>query len=190
MENNNENKIGSELGREAAESTPPAQSGAKKSFFQLIKFALVGASNTLIDMIVNIALSKLLGAIFGAANWITYTAKIVGYACGVLNSYLLNSRWTFKDERKQDKREIISFVAVNLAVLLISLGLIKLFMDVLHLDAWWLGLGLPEWITKFIDGKLFCSLLSTVICIFVNFVLNKLFVFTGKRENGENPAEE
>ena len=168
----------------SAENRANDGGGAKKSFIQLIKFAIVGASNTIVDMIVNIGLTKLL-ELFTSGNWITYAAKIVGYGCGVLNSYLLNSRWTFKEERKQDAREIISFIAVNIIVLLISLGLITLFADVLHLDEWWMGLGLPAWLTGFIGGRLFCSLLSTVICIFVNFVLNKLFVFTGKRKGEE-----
>ena len=159
--------------------------GAKKSFVQLIKFAIVGASNTLVDMIVNVAVNFVLN-LFTSGGWIIYASKTVGYACGVLNSYLLNSRWTFKEERKQDAREIISFIGVNIAVLLISLGLIYVFTNVFHLDDWWMNLGLPEWLTKFIHGKLFCSLLSTVICIFVNFILNKLFVFTGKKSKTEN----
>lgn len=153
----------------------------KKSLIQFIKFGLVGISNTVVDMIVNIGLTKLLG-LFTSGSWITYFAKTIGYACGVLNSYILNSRWTFKEERKQDKREIISFIAVNIAVLLISLGLIWLFTDVLNLDEWWLDLSLPAWLKKFIGGRLFCSLLATVICIFVNFILNKLFVFKSEDE--------
>ena len=153
---------------------------------QLIKFALVGASNTLVDMVVNTGLSFVLRLIFGgAANWITYTGKAVGYCCGILNSYIWNSRWTFKEEHRKDKREVISFVIVNLVVLLISFGLISLFKDVLSLNGWWMGLGLPAWLTKIVDGDLFCSLLSTVICIPVNFILNKLFVFKAKDNGGE-----
>ncbi len=158
----------------------------KKSLIQFIKFGLVGISNTVVDMIVNIGLTKLLG-LFASGSWITYFAKTVGYACGVLNSYILNSRWTFREERKQDKREIISFIAVNIAVLLISLGLIWVFTEVLNLDDWWMRLSLPEWMHRFIDGRLFCSLFATVICIFVNFILNKLFVFKG--ENEKNKAK-
>ena len=46
MENNQQNVSAKSAGPEA-----------KKSFIQLIKFAIVGASNTLVDMIVNIALT-------------------------------------------------------------------------------------------------------------------------------------
>lgn len=152
-----------------------------KSLLQLIKFALVGASNTLVDMIVNTGLSFLL-RLFFAGDWIYYLAKTVGYACGILNSYFFNSRWTFREERRRDRREKISFVAVNLIVLGISYGLIALFKDVFHWGEWWMGLGLPEGLTKVVGGELFCSLLATCICIPVNFILNKLFVFKGKKE--------
>lgn len=164
------------------------ESGAKKSFIQLVKFAIVGASNTLVDMVVNVAVNFVLN-LFTSGGWIIYASKTVGYACGVLNSYLLNSRWTFKEERKQDAREIFSFIAVNIAVLLISLGLIHVFTKILNLDDWWMSLALPAWLTKIITGEVFCSLLATCICIIVNFVLNKLFVFTGRKKNGEKAEE-
>ena len=149
---------------------------AKKSFFQLIKFGLVGIGNTLIDMVVSTVLSIVLAIPF-TGGWTVYVSKVVGYCAGILNSYILNSRWTFKEERRQDAREIISFIAVNLGVLLVSLGLIWLFTNALHIDDWWMSLGLPQWLTKIINGERACMLLSTCICIIVNFVGNKLFVF-------------
>jgi putative flippase GtrA len=165
---------------EKTEKTAPKKG---KSFIQLIKFALVGASNTLFDMIVNTVLSFVLNLFF-KGNWIVYVGKAVGYCCGILNSYLLNSRWTFRDEHKKSAREVFSFIGVNLLVLLISFGLIFVFKNVLHLNEWWMARGLPEWLTKIVTGDLFCSLLATCICIPVNFVLNKLFVFKAKEEEG------
>ena len=50
-------------------------SEGKKSFLQLIKFGLIGVSNTLIDFLIASALNALFG--------IYYLAKIVGYACGI-----------------------------------------------------------------------------------------------------------
>ena len=161
-------------------NTEPAPKKGK-SLIQLIKFALVGASNTIVDMIVNTIVTFIL-RLFTGGNWVVYAAKTVGYLCGLLNSYFLNSRWTFREERRQDAREKLSFVGVNVLVLLISFGLIFVFNILLHLGDWWMGLGLPEWLTKIIGGELFCSLLATCICIPVNFILNKLFVFKGRKE--------
>lgn len=146
----------------------------KRSFIQFIKFALVGASNTIIDMLV----SMVLNAIF---HWY-YFAKVIGYCCGVLNSYLLNSRWTFKEERRKDAKEIISFIGVNLVVLLISLGLMSLMKNTWNLVEWWDTLSLPSWMLKLVNGERFCMLVSAVICIVINFIGNKLFVFTNRKD--------
>lgn len=146
----------------------------KRSFIQFIKFALVGASNTIIDMLV----SMVLNAIF---HWY-YFAKVIGYCCGVLNSYLLNSRWTFREERRKDAKEIISFIGVNLVVLLISLGLMSLMKNTWNLVEWWDTLSLPSWMLKLINGERFCMLVSAVICIVINFIGNKLFVFTNRND--------
>lgn len=166
------------------EKTPAVNEKKGKSFFQLIKFALVGASNTLVDMIVSTGVSFLLNLI-ASGGWIVYVSKAIGYCCGILNSYIWNSRWTFREERRRDLREKLSFIGVNLLVLLISFGLITLFSEVFGLSAWWEKLGLPEFIHKLVSGRQFCSLLSTCICIPVNFILNKLLVFRGKKEEGK-----
>ncbi len=176
-----------EINNEELNSAEAPKKG--KSLVQLIKFALVGASNTIVDMIVNTGLSYLLNLFF-KGGWIVYLAKAVGYGCGLLNSYFLNSRWTFREEHRKETREKVSFVAVNIAVLLISFGLIFIFKNLLGMNTWWDGLmagseKAPGFIKKIVTGDLFCSLAATCICIPVNFILNKLFVFKGKKEEGE-----
>lgn len=148
-------------------------SEGKKSIVQLLKFVLIGASNTILDLLVTFALN----AIFG----IYYLAKIIGYACGIANSYFWNSRWTFREERKRDAREIVSFIAVNLVTLGLSLLLQWLFRDKLHLDAWWTGFAGENFLTKILNGDRFCLLLASGIALLVNFAGNKLLVFK-KRE--------
>lgn len=158
----------------------------KKNLLQFIKFGLVGASNTLVDMLVQIALGFVILKFVEESWGVTYVVKGVGYACGILNSYILNTRWTFKKEHTKSRKEKLGFVFVNLIVLALSLLLTKLlFANVFKLDAWWDGLALPEWMHKLVTGQRFCSLLATVICIPVNFILNKLFVFKGDGEKNK-----
>ena len=149
-------------------------SEGKKSFVQLLKFILIGASNTLIDLVVTFALN----AIFG----IYYLAKIIGYACGILNSYFWNSRWTFREERRRDAREILTFIAVNLVTLGLSLLLQWVLRDRLQLDAWWMGFAGDNLLTKVLNGERFCLLLASGVALLVNFAGNKLFVFKKRRE--------
>lgn len=144
-------------------------SEGKKSIVQLLKFVLIGASNTILDLLVTFALN----AIFG----IYYLAKIIGYACGIANSYFWNSRWTFREERKRDAREIVTFIAVNLVTLGLSLLLQWVFRDKLHLDAWWTGFAGENFLTKILNGDRFCLLLASGIALLVNFAGNKLLVF-------------
>ncbi len=153
------------------------ESKPKRSFIQLVKFVLVGASNTLVDLIVTRIIMALTG-------W-DYVAKVIGYILGIINSYVLNSAWTFKRERKRNTAEMLKFLAVNIAVLGISLGLKWLFQSGLQLDVWWIGFMGENWFTGLINGEYFCTLLATVICIFINFIGNKLFVFRPKSEEGE-----
>lgn len=155
-------------------------SEGKKSFLQLIKFGLIGVSNTLIDFMIASALNALFG--------IYYLAKIVGYACGIANSYFWNSRWTFREERRRDAREIVSFIAVNLVTLGLSLLLQWIFRDKLQLGAWWMRTLGENFLTRLLNGERFCLLLATGIALIVNFLGNKLLVFR-KKEQSE-PTEE
>lgn len=58
----------------------------------LIKFALVGVVNTLIDFAVY-ALLTTIGVNYILAQWISYSA-------GILNSYVMNRKWTFEKKKK------------------------------------------------------------------------------------------
>ena len=63
----------------------------KKTAWQIVKFAIVGVLNTLVDFAVFQTLNLLLG-------WV-YVAQVIGYSCGIINSYLWNSNWTFREQR-------------------------------------------------------------------------------------------
>ena len=154
-------------------------SEGKKSFVQLLKFVLIGASNTLLDLVVTFVLN----AVFG----IYYLAKVIGYACGIVNSYVWNSRWTFKEERRRDAREIVTFLAVNLVTLGLSLLLQWVFRDRLHLDVWWTDFAGENFFTRLLNGERFCLLLASGIALLVTFAGNKLLVF---RKRGTEPAQD
>ena len=80
------------------------QFDAPKSFIQLIKFALVGVLNTLVDFLVY----TLLVLVFGISEnnvFMIGLFTLIAYACGVLNSFILNTRWTFRQEYKRTAKE-------------------------------------------------------------------------------------
>ncbi|MDR2530419.1 MAG: GtrA family protein [Oscillospiraceae bacterium] len=86
----------------------------------LVKFGLFGVVNTAIDWLVSV----LLVALAHAPEWL---ATALGYCCGIACSYLLNGRFTFKARGR-----VPQFIAVNAVSLAVSIGLAKLFSEILH----------------------------------------------------------
>lgn len=159
----------------------------KKGMKQFFQFLLVGVLNTLVDLIVTGLLQWGFSLLTTASLLTYYIPKVIGYGCGVVNSYVLNSAWTFREERRRDAREMGTFLIVNLLTLGLSLLLMYLFKDVFGLSNWWEGLVGQIALIRFVSGKFFCTVLSSGIALVVNFIGNKLLVF-GKREEHEKQA--
>ena len=145
------------------------KSEAKKTIWQMIKFAIVGVLNTLVDFAVFQALNLLLG-------WV-YLAQVIGYTCGIINSYVWNSNWTFREQRTRSFREIALFIVVNLLSLGVSLGVIWLCRDVFGITNEWVASWMPAALNGFIKGDTVDKLIATCFAIVVNYVGNRLFVF-------------
>lgn len=124
----------------------------KDSLWQLIKFIIVGAVNFFVDFGILTLLNKALG-------WPLVISNTVSYSCGVINSYLLNQYWTFKQKHKFLSSRFAVFVMVNL----ISLGVNNLAVHILG-NLY----GLPN---------IWAKLIATVFSFTVNFAGNKLLVF-------------
>lgn len=160
------------------------QFDAPKSFIQLIKFALVGVLNTLVDFLVY----TLLVLVFGISEnnvFMIGLFTLIAYACGVLNSFILNTRWTFRQEYKRTAKERVMFVVVNIVSWGLSYLLVWLFSN--HVFAGssitdWvcslIGFTTPEKVSKVVS--ILSKLLATPFVIIVNFLGNKLLVFNKK----------
>ncbi|MFS0869354.1 GtrA family protein [Paenibacillus xylanilyticus] len=84
-----------------------------KRLVTLIKFGIVGVMNTAVDALVFTLLAAL-----GTPVLI---AQVISYSCGVVNSYWWNGSWTFRDARRQSKKnELLRFLITNLFVLAFS----------------------------------------------------------------------
>ena len=145
---------------------------AKKTIWQMVKFAIVGVLNTLVDFAMFQTLNLTLG-------WV-YAAQVLGYTAGVVNSYLWNSSWTFREQRTRSFREIALFLLVNLASLGVSLGMIWLCREVFGVTNEWVANWMPKALAGFLKGDTVAKLIATAVAIVVNYVGNRLFVFTKK----------
>lgn len=125
----------------------------KKEEFQcLVKFGITGVINTLVDIGVFTILSVVLGlnVFFG---------QCCGFAAGMLNSYLVNRKWTFKSCDRFFSLQLIKFIITNFTILAISLLLLKVFIEFFGL------------------GKLIAKLATTCITLLLSFFINRFWVF-------------
>jgi putative flippase GtrA len=122
------------------------------SITQPIVFGLVGLLNTLIHYGIYLLLFKTFGVYYLVSSG-------VGYCCGLINSYVLTRKLTFKIDGRQNLREFSRFIAVNIFSLSVNLTVLKMFVEILQQ---------PPEISQFY---------AIFISMTTNFVGNKLWTF-------------
>lgn len=90
----------------------------------LFRFAIVGCINTGADFMTFTILYSYLGAD-------KFICQIVGYSMGIINSFIMNKIWTFKDNRSKTNTmtQFVKFVGINILSLGISLVGLNLLND-------------------------------------------------------------
>ncbi len=121
-----------------------------ENFKQFIKFGIVGVANTAIT-IATYSLLVYLGVNFIIAN-------ITGYAIGIINSYIWNSKYVFNID-KSNYGVMVKFIGVNLIVLIINTLLLYFLVKVI---LW---------------NKYYSQYVTVIIGFFINYILNKICVF-------------
>lgn len=66
-----------------------SENEAKRTFIQLVKYGIIGVSNTLITLIVFYIVNTWLGMGYAIAN-------TLGYILGLINSFVWNRTWVFR----------------------------------------------------------------------------------------------
>jgi putative flippase GtrA len=122
---------------------------------QLLRFATVGVVNTGLGYAVIFACMYLVG--LGAV-----TSNVLGYAVGLVVSYLLNRSFTFRSAAAP-LREIVRFVAIFLLAYLANLAVLILLIR---------HAGVHEGVAQVLAGVVYFGL---------SFVMNKYYVFAGPR---------
>ena len=116
---------------------------------RLSKFGVVGVINTAVDYIVFAVLVQLFAVHVVPAN-------IAGYGAGIVNSFVLNARFTFRDRAGGGNRFGL-FVVVNLVGLVLSTGVVWMLSLTLH--------------------PLLAKLAATGVTLIWNYAMSDRFVF-------------
>jgi len=151
---------------------------------QFIKFGLVGVSNTLISYAVEmlgyyvlfvrssfagiVALLSALGIAITGEQVRVIVVTLLSFVISVTNSYYWNSRYVFKSGRKRTLAEHAGAYLRTVACYALTGILLSPAIKL------WLGhMGIPFWAA---------SLMSLIVTIPLNFVMNKFWAFARKGE--------
>jgi putative flippase GtrA len=96
--------------------------------FSVLRFVLTGVLNTVVG----------LGIIFALKWWLGMNdtlANLLGYGVGLMVSYVVNSRWTFR-YRESLLPVLPQYAAVVLVAYGVNLACVHFCLDVLHLDSY------------------------------------------------------
>ena len=93
---------------------------------QFFKFGLVGALNTVLDYLIFTVL-------FTWGHVFYLIANVISFSVAVINSYILNRRWTYRSAHPNWKGEGLKYLIVYTIGLGISELLLFIFVEHLHL---------------------------------------------------------
>lgn len=135
-----------------------------QTIIQFIKFGLVGVSNTAISYGIEMLCFYIL---FARLNWPDRSrillSTALAFTVSIVNSYYWNNRFVFTDaNRKAVTGHVIAFMKMALCYALTGLLLSPL------LKVWMHERGIAYWAA---------SLLTLIITVPLNYVLNKLWAF-------------
>lgn len=127
----------------------------KIQLLQFINFSIVGLSNALVSYSVYFCLTYL-GLQYIIAN-------IIAFIVSVLNSYFWSSRYVFKKENGEYRNPFYTLVKTYLAYALTGLVLSNILLFI--------------FVEKFNISKYIAPLLSLVITVPTNFIINKEWAY-------------
>ena len=99
------------------------------TFWQFLRYCLVGGANTLLDLLV---LNVLLWGFPTKNVLILVVYNSVAYSGGAVTSFFLNKYWTFGHKQRTTRREVVRFSIILALEILYSNGLVWLAGKVLQ----------------------------------------------------------
>jgi len=133
-------------------------------FLIFVKYSVVGVVGTTVDVLSLFVLVDLLHVPVLAAAAVSFTLAVI-------NNFVLNKVWTFRNSSRNTRKQFIKFFIVSM----VGLGLTELFMAifVLFLGIWYIA----------------AKLATSVIVLTWNFLANKNWTFTEKGRAAEFPDQ-
>ncbi|MBQ8983562.1 MAG: GtrA family protein [Lachnospiraceae bacterium] len=166
------------------------------ALWQIIKFGLVGVSNTLVSQVVYNVVYYLIH------NVVSYDAavqigNIVAFIISVLNAFFWQSKFVFKESEDGEHRVwwqvlIKTYVAYSFTGLFLNAVLLWFWSKVVHIDQYlvspvnWLYNNWGWRITAEDLGASLSPILNMFITIPLNYIINKFWAYRQKKKQPES----
>ncbi len=144
----------------------------KKTVVQFFKFGLVGASNTVIGYLIYAASLKVLRLLNLWPSIDIYISQFIMFVLSVAWSFYWNNRFVFKKEEETERS-----IGKALVKTYISYAFTSLILSELLLMVWVEILGINDYVAP---------ILSLIITVPLNFVIQKFWAFKDKKNEKEN----
>ena len=167
----------------------------KKGFWQFVKFAIVGLSNTLISEGIYTLL------VFFRVHYLL--AAFIGFSLSVCNAYYWSSRYIFNDndENGNDGRRIWwkQFIKTYLAYFwgyLVSAVLLVFWVEIVDVSSWmvplagWFAVHGAKRVDAAFLGRVLAAGINMLITVPMNFVLNKYWAYGKKKDKNKQACSE
>ncbi len=138
---------------------------AKITTVQLLKYGLVGISNSLITLIVIYLCNEVIGLKLMLAD-------VIGYIAGLVNSFIWNKQWVFKSHNKRIYQEMLLFIVgflVCFGLQFVTVLYLRNPMKALEIDL----IGIPS--DTF--GEYLAVCIGMVVYTLCNYAYNRFVTF-------------
>jgi len=146
----------------------PNNEKMKKLINQFGKFALVGILNTALDWLIFLILTSCVHFFSIQENEIW--AKTISFSIAVINSFLLNTFWTFRKEYQNGLSSSNASVKTTQSIFLLKFFLISTVGLLINDGFFLLG--------RQIDGRIFALFFATFFSLIWNFFANKYWTYS------------
>ena len=143
----------------------------KKTVVQFLKFGLVGASNTLIGYLIYAASLKVLRLLNLWPSIDIYVSQFIMFILSVAWSFYWNNRFVFKKEEETERN-----IGKALMKTYVSYAFTSLILSELLLMLWVNILSINDYVAP---------ILSLIITVPLNFVIQKFWAFKDKKNEKE-----
>lgn len=138
-----------------------------EDFFQFVKFAMVGVSNTIVSYLVNISVLLILGWIYTGANYDYVIANITASLISVLWSYHWNNKKVFIEKDGEKRSKVQTILKTYISYIFTGFVVNNILSTV--------------WIRGFGFSKFIAPILNLPFSMPLNYVMNKSWAYKSRK---------